>query len=37
MYPNVLIALEELPYNLNGKIDRTLLKEQYFKGEINEG
>jgi len=34
MFPNVLIALEELPYNLNGKIDRTLLKEQYFKGEL---
>jgi amino acid adenylation domain-containing protein len=34
MYPNVLIALEELPYNLNGKIDRTLLKEQYFKGQL---
>jgi D-alanine--poly(phosphoribitol) ligase subunit 1 len=30
MFPNVLIALDELPYNLNGKIDRTLLKEKYF-------
>lgn len=35
MFPNVLIALDELPYNLNGKIDRTLLKEQYFKGNLN--
>lgn len=34
MFPNVLIVLDELPYNLNGKIDRTLLKEQYFKGEL---
>lgn len=35
MFPNVLISMEELPYNLNGKIDRTLLKEKYFKGELN--
>ncbi|EKB49126.1 amino acid adenylation domain-containing protein [Cecembia lonarensis] len=35
MFPNVLISLEELPYNLNGKIDRTLLKEKYFKGELS--
>lgn len=35
MFPSVLIALDELPYNLNGKIDRTLLKEQYFKGNLN--
>lgn len=34
MFPNVLISLEELPYNLNGKIDRTELKEKYFKGEL---
>ncbi|MFZ4435679.1 MAG: amino acid adenylation domain-containing protein [Flavobacterium psychrophilum] len=34
MFPNVLIALDQLPYNLNGKIDRTLLKEQYFNGEL---
>jgi amino acid adenylation domain-containing protein len=34
MFPNVLIGLDELPYNLNGKIDRTLLKEQYFRGEL---
>lgn len=29
MFPNILISLPELPYNLNGKIDRALLKEQY--------
>lgn len=29
MFPNVLISLKDLPYNLNGKIDRALLKEQY--------
>ena len=34
MYPNTMIQLETLPYNLNGKIDRTLLKEQYKNGEI---
>jgi D-alanine--poly(phosphoribitol) ligase subunit 1 len=34
MFPNILKSLEELPYNLNGKIDRTLLKEMYFKGEL---
>ncbi|MBK6564121.1 MAG: AMP-binding protein [Saprospiraceae bacterium] len=35
MYPNTFIKLEKLPYNLNGKIDRTLLKENYYKGSIN--
>jgi len=34
MYPNTMIQLETLPYNLNGKIDRTLLKERYKNGEI---
>jgi len=34
MYPNTMIQLEILPYNLNGKIDRTFLKEQYKNGEI---
>jgi acyl-CoA synthetase (AMP-forming)/AMP-acid ligase II len=29
MFPNIIIKLDELPYNLNGKIDRTLLKENY--------
>lgn len=35
MYPNVLIRMDELPYNLNGKIDRTQLKGRYFKGEFS--
>jgi D-alanine--poly(phosphoribitol) ligase subunit 1 len=35
MFPNILIALDKLPYNFNGKIDRTLLKEKYFKGELS--
>lgn len=34
MFPNFMISLEELPYNLNGKIDRTLLKSKYLAGEI---
>ena len=34
MFPNVLIHLEELPYNLNGKIDRALLKKRYQNGEF---
>lgn len=34
MFPNIMINLEFLPYNLNGKIDRTLLKNMYNKGEI---
>jgi acyl-coenzyme A synthetase/AMP-(fatty) acid ligase len=34
MYPNVLIPMVDLPYNLNGKIDRALLKEQYIKGQF---
>lgn len=34
MFPNILIKLEQLPYNVNGKIDRTLLKKQYHEGEI---
>ncbi len=29
MFPNILIKLSELPYNMNGKIDRALLKIQY--------
>lgn len=35
MFPNIIINLEKMPYNLNGKIDRTLLKTQYKNGEIN--
>lgn len=34
MFPNIMINLENFPYNLNGKIDRTLLKNQYSSGEI---
>ncbi|MDO9155193.1 MAG: AMP-binding protein [Paludibacter sp.] len=34
MFPNIMIGLEELPYNLNGKIDRTLLKALYKSGEL---
>lgn len=34
MYPNIMIMMEELPYNLNGKIDRTLLKNKYKTGEL---
>ena len=29
MFPNILIKRVDLPYNLNGKIDRALIKEQY--------
>lgn len=36
MFPNTLIKLDELPYNLNGKIDRTLLKEKYFSGVFKQ-
>tara|TARA_Y100001958_G_C21243063_1_gene571664 strand:+ start:2636 stop:4168 length:1533 start_codon:yes stop_codon:yes gene_type:complete len=35
MFPNILIKLSEFPYNLNGKIDRALLKEQYKKNIFN--
>ena len=35
MYPNLFIKMEVMPYNLNGKIDRTLLKKQYAAGELN--
>jgi len=34
MYPNIIIKQEELPYNLNGKIDRALLKSMYRNGKI---
>jgi D-alanine--poly(phosphoribitol) ligase subunit 1 len=34
MFPNIMICLENLPYNLNGKIDRTLLKNKYISNEI---
>lgn len=35
MFPNIIINLLELPYNLNGKIDRALLKEQYKNNLLN--
>ncbi len=34
MVPNVIIKLNEMPHNQNGKIDRKVLKERYMKGEI---
>lgn len=34
MFPNTMIKLEELPYNLNGKIDRATLNSQYKDGEF---
>lgn len=36
MIPNVIIYLEKLPYNANGKIDRKRLKEVYLNGNIEE-
>jgi len=35
MFPNIIINIEKMPYNINGKIDRTLLKNKYSCGEIN--
>lgn len=35
MFPNIMIQMIALPYNMNGKIDRTLLKDKYHKGEIS--
>ncbi len=35
MFPNIIIKLEQMPYNLNGKIDRTLLKKEYSEGKFN--
>jgi amino acid adenylation domain-containing protein len=34
MFPNIIISLQVMPYNLNGKIDRTLIKSWYENGEI---
>ena len=31
MYPNMVIRLEAMPHNMNGKIDRIALKQQYLK------
>jgi amino acid adenylation domain-containing protein len=33
MYPNMVIRLDAMPYNMNGKIDRIVLKQQYLKQE----
>jgi acyl-coenzyme A synthetase/AMP-(fatty) acid ligase len=35
MLPNILIKLQEMPYNLNGKIDRTVIRENYNKNFYN--
>ena len=32
MYPEVIIPLKDMPYNMNGKIDRIELKRMYEKG-----
>jgi D-alanine--poly(phosphoribitol) ligase subunit 1 len=34
MYPNIMISVEEMPYNMNGKIDRVILKKMYQNGEL---
>jgi non-ribosomal peptide synthetase component F len=34
MFPNIMIELKDLPYNLNGKIDRTLLQNKYITGDL---
>lgn len=36
MFPNILIKVDKLPYNLNGKIDRAQLKADYVKGSYNK-
>lgn len=36
MQPNVLIRLDDLPFNANGKIDRKQLKGAYMDGKIEE-
>lgn len=35
MFPNTIISMEQLPYNLNGKIDRSLLKGRYKEGKLS--
>jgi len=35
MFPNTIISMGNMPYNPNGKIDRTLIKSLYSKGEIS--
>ena len=34
MFPNIIIGVDQMPYNVNGKIDRVVLKNRYEKGEI---
>jgi D-alanine--poly(phosphoribitol) ligase subunit 1 len=34
MFPNIIIRTDEMPYNLNNKIDRALLKQKYRNGEL---
>lgn len=34
MFPNVIIGMQNIPYNVNGKIDRTILKTMYNNGEL---
>lgn len=36
MIPNIILYVDELPYNANGKIDRKCIKEMYFNGKIKE-
>lgn len=35
MLPNILIKLDVMPFNLNGKIDRSLIKSMYQNKELN--
>ena len=34
MFPNIFIKMEAMPYNVNGKIDRTLLQKKYKDGDL---
>jgi len=34
MFPNIFIKMEAMPYNINGKIDRTLLQKKYKDGDL---
>ncbi len=34
MQPNVIVCIQEFPYNANGKIDRKKLKEDYLNGKL---
>ena len=35
MYPNIIIQVKKFPYNLNGKIDRSLLQKSYKDNTIS--